>query len=76
MDSAVFRRVLSIVFLFLALFVQGAGGAQARQDAGDRPSSTGIDQREIIGRYAANYAYVEKDNGTTATTWGSGLLSR
>jgi hypothetical protein len=54
-------------------FSSDAGGAQVQQNAGDRPSSTGIDQTEIIGRYAANYAYVEKDNGTTRHNLGLGF---
>jgi hypothetical protein len=34
------------------------------QQAWEKPDSIGIDQTEIIGRYAANYAFFEKDDGT------------
>ena len=45
-------------------FVQGTESGGAAGDARTRPASTGIDPTEIVGRYAINYAYVEKNSGT------------
>ena len=45
-------------------FVSGAESGGAAGDARAKPASTGIDPTEIVGRYAINYAYVEKDSGT------------
>jgi hypothetical protein len=73
MDTAAFCRRLTIGVLLLAFSVHDAWGAQTRQDRGDRPSSTGIDQTEIVGRYSANYVYVEKDNGTRRHNLGLGF---
>jgi len=69
----IYAGVISIFYLALNLLLFGAEAAGTRQTEEDRPVSLGIDQTEIIGRYSANYVYVEKDNGTERHNLGLGL---
>lgn len=55
----------ALAFIAGVMVLGGAAHAQKAGGVGKGESSVGIDPTEIIGRYAINYAYVEKDTGTT-----------